>query len=153
MFNSLYSLDAVEGATVLDLFAGTGALGIEALSRGADHAVFVERDRDAVEALRANLEATRLADRATVAVSDVDRYLAAAGRAGTRFALALVDPPYDYDDWADLLPRLPADLVVIESDRELDMPDSWVVHRSKRYGSTVVTLTSTAHAGPEPAGS
>ncbi len=65
-FNALASLDALVDAEVVDLFAGSGAMGIEALSRGAAHATFVDDDRRAIEAVEANLAATGLADRATV---------------------------------------------------------------------------------------
>ncbi len=94
LFSSL-SAD-VPGAVVLDLFAGTGALGIEALSRGAERGVFVERNRGAVRALRDNLERTRLGDRAGVVVSDVAAFVAGDGRsAGGPFDLVLADPPYE----------------------------------------------------------
>jgi 16S rRNA (guanine(966)-N(2))-methyltransferase RsmD len=73
VFSSLGEL--VARAAVLDLFAGTGAMGIEALSRGAAMAVFVERSPRAIASIRQNLERTRLADRARVVRSDVDRFL------------------------------------------------------------------------------
>lgn len=139
-FNALGSLGAVVDATVLDLFAGSGALGIEALSRGAAHATFVDQDRGAVRAVEANLASCGLTEQATVVASPVDRYLAAAGE--QHWDLALIDPPYDcdHDAWLDLLDRLPADLAVIESDRPVDPPFGWEVLRSKRYGSTHVVI-------------
>src|SRR3954451_2504981 len=76
VFNALGSLGAVEGATVVDLFAGTGALGIEALSRGAAHATFVDRDRIAVDTVRRNLDATKLGDQATIVRADVMAFVA-----------------------------------------------------------------------------
>jgi 16S rRNA (guanine(966)-N(2))-methyltransferase RsmD len=84
--------DAVPEARVLDLYAGSGALGIEALSRGAARAVFVDSDREAVDAIRANLALTRMDDRATVVRSPVGSFLAA-GRHGP-FDLVFLDPPY-----------------------------------------------------------
>ena len=84
--------DAVPEARVLDLYAGSGALGIEALSRGAARAVFVDSDREAVDAIRANLALTRMDDRATVVRSAVGGFLAA-GRHGP-FDLVFIDPPY-----------------------------------------------------------
>src|SRR3954470_20804095 len=74
-FNSLGSLGAVEDATVLDLFAGSGAMGIEALSRDAAHATFVDSDERARQAIRANLATTKLGDRATVVAGDVFTFL------------------------------------------------------------------------------
>ncbi len=95
------------GARVLDLFAGSGAAGIEALSRGAAGAVLVERDPRAVAVIRANLETTRLADRAEVVRGDVDRFLATA--AGP-FEVTIVDPPYaDRDALARALEALGSD--------------------------------------------
>lgn len=139
-FNALGSLGAVVDAEVLDLFAGSGAMGIEALSRGAGHATFVDRDRAAVRAVEANLAACGLADRATVVTAPVDRFLA--GAAGRRWDLAVLDPPYGLGDgeWLDLLDELPADLAVLESDRPVDPPFGWEVLRSRRYGGTHVVI-------------
>jgi 16S rRNA (guanine966-N2)-methyltransferase len=143
LFNALGSLDAVEGATVLDLFAGTGALGIEALSRGAVSAVFVDADARAVAAIKENLGATGLADRARVVQSDVLRYLAGAP-APAPVDVAFADPPYAFDGWAGLLAVLPARLVAIEARSHVDLPAGWHPLRSKRYGDTVVTLARSA---------
>jgi 16S rRNA (guanine966-N2)-methyltransferase len=85
----------VPGAKVLDLFAGTGALGIEALSRGAERATFVERARPALGTLRENLARTKLVDRAEVVAADVGGFLISDGGPGARFDLVLADPPYD----------------------------------------------------------
>lgn len=138
-FNALGSLGAVEGATVLDLFAGSGALGIEALSRGAEAATFVDVDGRAASAVRANLDATGLAGRATVVRSDAARYLASHP---TPVDLALLDPPYAFTDeqWAALLGSLDAAIVVVEADREVPLPGPWGVLRTKRYGGTVVVI-------------
>lgn len=137
VFNALGSLDAVEAARVVDLFAGSGALGIEALSRGAASCTFVERDAAARRVLAANLARTGLTDRATVVGEDVGRFVA---RPHGPFDLALVDPPYAFDGWSELLAALDADLVVAESDRPLDPGPGWTLVRSKRYGGTVVTF-------------
>ena len=92
VFSSLGAL--VDGARVLDLYAGTGAMGLEALSRGAEHAVLVERDRSAVRAIRENLERTRLAELAEVVRADVTRFVTRDDKKRDRFDLVLVDPPY-----------------------------------------------------------
>ena len=140
IFNSLHSLGAVEGETVIDLFAGSGALGIEALSRGAAHATFVDDDARALAVVRANLESTGLADRATVVRGDAVSHLRTAT---AEYGVALLDPPYAFTDgdWATLLGLLRAPIAVIESDREVAVPVPWRVLRVKRYGDTVVTLT------------
>ncbi len=84
----------VGGATVLDLFAGSGAMGLEALSRGADRAVFVESDREACRAIDRNLEKLRLTG-ARIVHRDALQALAAEAAAGRRYDLVLVDPPYE----------------------------------------------------------
>ncbi|HEX7443544.1 MAG TPA: 16S rRNA (guanine(966)-N(2))-methyltransferase RsmD [Acidimicrobiales bacterium] len=148
VFNALTSLDALEEATVLDLFAGSGALGIEALSRGAAHATFVDTDRRAIRLVEANLAATGLADRALVRSAPADRVVAEAVEAGLRWDLALLDPPYAFDDWDALLLGLPADLAVVESDRSIPPPPGWGVVRERRYGTTLVAvLRSTPSTG------
>ena len=137
IFASLGSLGAVEGARVLDLFAGTGALGIEALSRGAAAATFVDSDAQAVAAIRANLAATGL--EGTVVRSDVLRFLQADPG---QYDLVLADPPYDFTDWRLLLNALPAPLAVLESGSAvgLDAVPTWTTVRERRYGDSVVTL-------------
>jgi 16S rRNA (guanine966-N2)-methyltransferase len=147
VFNALWSRGALDGATVVDLFAGSGALGVEALSRGAAHATFVDDDREARRAVQRNLEACGLGERATIASGRVERWLAALP-AGTRFDLAFCDPPYAFTGWGGLLAALPADLVVVESDRSVDPPPGWEVVRDSRYGGTWVGfLTPASRAG------
>ena len=142
VFNALESLGAVKDAQVIDAFAGSGALGIEALSRGAEHVTFVERERDALEVLRSNLEAVGLGGSATVVAGD-----ASSAVAGGPWDLVLLDPPYGFDGWLDLLAVVARALtddgvVVIESDREVAVPSPLHVIREKRYGSTVVLFAA-----------
>jgi 16S rRNA (guanine966-N2)-methyltransferase len=151
MFNSLFSLDAIEGARVLDAFAGSGALGIEALSRGALHATFVETGRDALAALRENLETLQLGAQGRVVPGDALAHLERTAAEGSHYDLVLLDPPYGFDQWDELLAAVPVGArVVIESDREVVVPDSWEVHRRKRYGGTVVTLATASAQGETP---
>ena len=98
IFNSLGSTGLLDGALVADLFAGSGAIGIEALSRGAERCVFVERDRTALRALDDNLDALDLNDRAKVLASD-----AMSAAAGLDADIVFADPPYDFDRWDELL--------------------------------------------------
>ena len=140
VFNALTSLDLIRDATVADLYAGTGALGIEALSRGAAHCTFVERDRTAMRTLRGNVAHLGLDDRAKVVPGDA---LALAGSLAVDIVLA--DPPYDFDRWPDLLAAVRAPFVVAEAGQPLDRlePDSipgWTATRTKRYGRTWVTF-------------
>lgn len=137
-FNALGSLGVVSGATVLDLFAGSGAMGIEALSRGAAHATFVDQDAAARRAIEANLATCRLEGVAEVVTSTVDRFLATT--ADRTWDLALLDPPYDFDGWPELLLALPARLVVAEAGIPVEPPFGWEVLRAKRYGRTHVVI-------------
>jgi 16S rRNA (guanine966-N2)-methyltransferase len=139
IFNSLGSAGVLEGAIVVDLFAGSGAIGIEALSRGAERCVFVERDRKALRALEENLDALDLHDRSRVIVAD-----AATAAAALDADIVFADPPYGFDDWSDLLARVMGDFVVAESGAEIVPPAGWTVLRSKRYGRTRVTFLERA---------
>lgn len=137
VFNALGSLDLVRDARVADLYAGSGGLGIEALSRGAAHVTFVERDRAAVAVLRDNLARLGLVQRSRVVVGDA---VAMAG--GLDVDLVLADPPYEFDQWPALLAAVRADFVVAEAGRALD-PSAlagWDVTRSRRYGRTWVSF-------------
>jgi 16S rRNA (guanine966-N2)-methyltransferase len=104
LFNSV--APRLAGARVLDLFAGTGALGIEALSRGAAQAVFVERDVRAADAIRTNLAAAQLQDAAQVRRGGVDAELEVLEHEGGRFDLIILDPPYGRELQARTLRRL-----------------------------------------------
>ncbi|HXX89898.1 MAG TPA: 16S rRNA (guanine(966)-N(2))-methyltransferase RsmD [Acidimicrobiales bacterium] len=146
IFDMLDTMLELEGATVVDLFAGSGALGIEALSRGAARVVFVERAAPALAAIRANLESTGLAGaRAEVVRADALGWSAGA----QHVTLALADPPYAFDDWASLLATLDAELAVLESDRPLEVPVTWEIVRHKRYGDTLVTVVRHAPAAED----
>ena len=139
IFNMLVSLQAIEGVTVIDLFAGTGALGIEALSRGAAHATFVDDDAAACRIITANLDGLSLTERAAVSRSGVESYLATHP---DPVDLAFADPPYGFDGWAELLETLNAGVLVCESDREIE-PDPghpWDTWRVRQYGTPVITI-------------
>ena len=140
VFSSLTSQGVVLGARVLDLFAGTGALGIEALSRGAREATFVEADPAAVAVIKANLAGTGVTG-GTVVVDDALRFLA---DPRADFDVAFVDPPYSFTAWAEVLDRLPASIGVLESRRPVDPGAGWEVTRSARYGDTAVTVVRRA---------
>jgi 16S rRNA (guanine966-N2)-methyltransferase len=135
----------VEGARVLDLYAGSGAMGLEALSRGARLAVFVEADPDAVQAIERNLDKLRLTG-ATVLRRDAVSGLAQEVTAGRKYDLVLADPPYamtNYDSLARYLPRVLSDdgLLVLESGAKTE-PEllDLEVRTTRKYGSTRVTV-------------
>jgi 16S rRNA (guanine(966)-N(2))-methyltransferase RsmD len=141
-------LGELGGARVLDLFAGSGALGIEALSRGAEQAVFVERDEPALRALAANLEALELGKaRAQVRRAEARAALRIARRRKETYDLIFIDPPYSQArDWgpelsAALPPLLrPAARVVVESDRRVPMELELALERERRYGDTSIRI-------------
>lgn len=142
VFDILYSLGGVDGLQVADIYCGTGALGIEALSRGAAAATFVDRDASAIGAVRDNLVAVGLTDaertgEAACVRADVDSWLS---RTAARYDIVFCDPPYDYEGWEQLVSRLPADLAILESRGVVDLPIDWAMLKSKRYGDTIVTV-------------
>ena len=138
IFDILGSRGGVEGLRVVDLFCGSGAMGIEALSRGAASVTFVDRDPDALAATEKNLTTTGQPDpgTATLVRAELPGWLSGA----TPVDLALCDPPYDFDRWDLLLRALPADEAVLESSSPIELPEGWVVARSRRYGGTLVTV-------------
>ena len=150
VFSSLAA--SVPDARVLDLFAGAGSLGIEALSRGAAHVTFVERDRRAADCIRANLEKTRLNQAAQVHCADVFSYLSRLVSAPP-FELIFADPPYTTDEQSidfsakllaspELVTRLSVGgLFVLEKSPLRPLPPElggWGIVRQKRYGTTEV---------------
>lgn len=150
VFNSLHSLGAVESAVVVDLFAGSGAMGIEALSRGAASATFVESSATACEAVAANLSRCDLAARGRVVRGDATTWRPYP----TAFAdLLLADPPYEFDEWATVLGVWTATWLVVESDREIDLGQRWDVVRSKAFGHTHVIIARGVETHDSPSDS
>jgi 16S rRNA (guanine966-N2)-methyltransferase len=150
VFNILGEL--VVGRTVFDVFAGTGALGLEALSRGAMHAVFIERDRDSIGLIIRNVAKLRYEDRASVKLTDAYRWARLFQPAGDGPVVVLIDPPYqDYDRRqkalnqliVQLVEKIPAEsVVVLEAGRALDERiltdiEQWDI---RRYGDTQIAI-------------
>ena len=137
--NAFNLIGPVDGARVLDLYAGSGAMGLEALSRGADQVTFVEREKDACRAINANLDKLQL--HATVLCQDAAR--AVAQERGP-FDLILCDPPYDIDATRLPFARLLADdgLLVYESSGRSEPPEveGLAQRTSRKYGSARLTL-------------
>jgi 16S rRNA (guanine966-N2)-methyltransferase len=150
VFSSLGA--GVPGTRVLDLYAGTGAMAIEALSRGAEHATLVERDRAALGAIRDNLARSRLEDAAEVVASDVLAFVTRDDNPLDTFDLILVDPPYamDHDELDRLVaaigsagPSGPAWRVVLTRPKRSFMPViplHWLAARRLSYGDTLVLI-------------
>jgi 16S rRNA (guanine966-N2)-methyltransferase len=149
----------VVGARFLDVFAGSGAVGIEALSRGAARAVFVESDPHAARALEANLVATAAHDRGMVMLGDAGRTIGALGRRAERFDIVFLDPPYATGAPGDLLraaARLvkPGGVLILECARTgMDtFPDLPGLRAGRRYrygDSALLVSHRDAGAGPE----
>ena len=135
VFNALTSVDVLVDATVADLYAGSGALGLEALSRGASHCTFVEKDRTALSAIHANIATLGVTARTRVVSGD-----ALVMAKGLHVDVAFADPPYGFDNWPALLATIAADFVVAESAAEVEAPEGWEQTRVKRYGRTWVTF-------------
>lgn len=135
----------IEGRKVIDLFAGSGQLGIEALSRGAEFALFCDNNDDAVKIIRANLAATGFTDVSQVSVCSYGELLASTPY---KFDIAFLDPPYH----AGLLPRAAEDvakvmaphgIIICEHDEKTQMPETvggFALKKRYRYGKTAVSL-------------
>jgi 16S rRNA (guanine966-N2)-methyltransferase len=137
IFDILGSRGGVQDLSVLDLFCGSGAMGLEALSRGAASVTFVDRDASACAAVTANLGAVGLGDLDTRVVrAPLPEWLLGAAPVD----LVLCDPPYAFDRWPALIEALPSELAVLESKDALEVPTSWDVVKERRYGGTLVTV-------------
>ena len=149
VFSMLTSMGVVEGAAAADLFAGSGALGIEALSRGAARAVLVDRSPAAVAAIRANLASVgELPGVATVVRQDALAWASGPQPAGG-WDLVLADPPYSWRAWPALLAALRpvARVLVAETGARWDPVPGWETVRAREYGTTVVTILETTEGG------
>jgi 16S rRNA (guanine(966)-N(2))-methyltransferase RsmD len=148
IFNILQ--DEMEGRVVLDLFAGTGNLGIEALSRGAKRAVFVEKGRQALRLIQKNLTQLGLEGRSEILPKDVSRAIGILNQRGEYFDLILMDPPYEKGLIQNTLMKLNShqiyhtnSILVIEHNRREPLPrglSRWNLIRQRRIGDTVISF-------------
>jgi 16S rRNA (guanine966-N2)-methyltransferase len=142
VFNALASLDVIVDARVADLYAGTGALGLEALSRGAAHCTFVERARGALAVINDNIASLGLRERARVVAGDPPVVVS-----HLDVDLVFADPPYGFDDWPRLLDAIGPErvrVVVTEASDPVAAAPGWEQGREKRYGRTWVTFLHSA---------
>ena len=158
MKESLFSIIQfdIEGRRVLDLFAGTGQLGIEALSRGAAECVFIDRRPDAVRLIQENLALCRLADRARVRQGDALPYL----RSGEKFDLIFLDPPYASDLLKKAMETIPAidivtenGIIVCENGSTTGWPEvepPYRLQKEYRYGKVRTALYRRLAGPPQP---
>jgi 16S rRNA (guanine966-N2)-methyltransferase len=135
IFSMLASRGGVVDLVVADLYCGSGALGIEALSRGASRVYFVDADPACLEAARTNHAPLKLEGEATFVHATLPRW-----RAPGPVDLLLADPPYGELDVAALLATCEPARAVLENDRYAEPPEGWEVIKEKRYGTTLVTM-------------
>jgi 16S rRNA (guanine(966)-N(2))-methyltransferase RsmD len=151
LFSTLTSrFGAFEGLAVLDLFAGSGALGVEALSRGADRAHFVDAHQDSIALIRKNLALTGLEPSATLVIMDAGKALNFFSSEGRGFDVIFVDPPYADKELSERVLHLLAQLVLIrengiivfetDSRYELPRPDCLHLVSRKKYGDTALSF-------------
>ena len=139
-----------EGGNVLDLFAGTGGLGIEALSRGMDRAVFIDMDSKAIEVIKQNLETTKLVRQAEIYRNDARRAIKALRKRGTQFSLVFLDPPYRFTDADELMMEMHEKQIVTDDVIIVVEHDAGHVYaecigpfqqwKRAAYGETVLTI-------------
>ncbi|WP_376767074.1 16S rRNA (guanine(966)-N(2))-methyltransferase RsmD [Paenibacillus agri] len=152
-----------DGGSALDLFAGTGGLGIEALSRGMDKAVFVDMEPKSIDTVRANLKATKLESQAEVYRNDAGRAISALEKRGRRFDLVFLDPPYRLKHGDELMLALAEKglleedaTIVLEHESGYDYPEDikgFYRVRQAVYGETTVSIYQYEAAGPDETGS
>jgi 16S rRNA (guanine966-N2)-methyltransferase len=144
IFSMLESRGGLVDLVVADLYCGSGAMGIEALSRGAAEVYFVDSDPACLAAARENLEPLHLGGRAHFVRASLPAW-----SSPVRLDLVLADPPYGPLDLAGLLRGVVASRVVVENDRHMEAPEGWVVAKTKRYGTTLVTMLEPHEGGTE----
>lgn len=142
MFSALQF--SLPGARVLDLFAGSGQLGIEAISRGAAHCTFVDQNRSAAAIVKQNCKAASVTEQSNVVMSDAESFLRTAGQ---DYHIVLLDPPYRQEILNGILPQVaavtaPGGIVLCESEVAAVLPDACeglVKKKQYRYGTVLVT--------------
>lgn len=141
IFNSINSDGGIEDATVVDLFSGSGSLGIEALSRGAASVTFVDHDSDAIKTIQKNIEQLGI-DNYKLQKSDVKSFVSRMEKVDFVF----LDPPFAIsdEDWSEILSKLNTDRIVAESDRDISalFPPEYPVQKLREYGDSVVMFAS-----------
>lgn len=140
-----------DGGNVLDLFSGSGSLGLEALSRGMEKGIFVEKDPKALQVIKANIQACRMEEESEVLRSDALRSIKMLGGRGMRFDLIMMDPPYKI---ANSIPSILSEieenqllaedgLIICEHGKELELPEQigpFVKYRHEKYGITAISF-------------
>ena len=148
---SLFAMiqDYIKGSTVLDLFAGSGQLGIEAISNGANTCYFVDHSTEVIKNLNNNITNLNIKDKSHVILSDWKKYLNECANKGIKFDLIFVDPPYDYDVYEKILDKvstldlLNKDGLIILEHANLKLKDEYnnlTLYKQKKYGNKSVNV-------------
>ena len=145
----------IEDRSVLDLFAGSGQMGLEALSRGAAHATFVDKSKDAIKFIKENAEKTKLNDKSTIYQTDYLEFIRR--NSGTKFDLIFLDPPYAFNMYKPALKSLlennfikKSTLIVCESDfkdlfdNDTELENKFKMVKQSKYSKTVITVLGLA---------
>lgn len=144
-------LNPIEGAYFVDIYAGCGNVGLEALSRGARGSVFLERDLRLVDAIRQNLRLLGFEGRGEVIAADAEQGLRRLGQRGERFDILFADPPYDKDFFPEILTCLEGTGLMAENgvivlqhsvreNPEKSLPRALVITDQRRYGDTLLSF-------------
>ena len=136
IFNSLHSYGLVENRSFLDLFSGTGSLGIEALSRGAKSVVFIDHHAEAIDCIILNVEKLNYGSTSKILKTDAEF-----PQRDDYFDVAL-GSPYKYEHWGTLLKRVNANSIVIESSEQVTLESDWEIIKSQKYGQTNLLIAS-----------
>jgi 16S rRNA (guanine966-N2)-methyltransferase len=135
IFSMLESRGGLYDLVVADLYCGSGAMGIEAMSRGAAKVYFVDSDPACLSAARENLEPLQMDGQAVFVRATLPIWQPMAD-----LDLVLADPPYGPMDLDSVLEDVTATRIIIENDRHMEAPEGWIVTKTKRYGTTLVTM-------------
>jgi len=138
IFNSLHSYGLVKDKSFLDLFSGTGSLGIEALSRGANSVVFIDNHEEAIDCITVNVEKLNYGSASKILKTDALNFL----KKKEYFDVALIDPPYKYEHWGPLLEHINAHAIVIESSENITLESDWQIIKSQKYGQTNLLIAT-----------
>ncbi len=147
LFSILNSNSVLEDATVLDLFAGSGVLGLESLARGANSVVFVDKNHRSVKVIQKNIEICSVKDQSTVFCDDAVKWLSSPKRGDRTFSLVFADPPYALDILQPLCKNLadysvlePGGLFIFEAASRSDIliPDNWTLDQKRVFGDTAL---------------
>lgn len=140
----------LDGGIVLDLYAGTGGLGIEALSRGMTQAIFVDRDKNSIAIVKENIKICGFENLTETYINDANRALKTLGKRGMRFDLIFLDPPYNKENYLELISfisenKLISDngIIVVEHDVNYCLPDNienFIIVKHSKYGSIGITI-------------